>query len=78
MYPTEHNGAVMYSWFQTTFNVPSDWKKDDLVINFGAVDYEATVFVNVCSCRSSLLCLTTLTLWLGQKSYLPPRRVHPI
>ncbi|KAH4187142.1 hypothetical protein HBH42_163540 [Parastagonospora nodorum] len=37
----------IYSWYQTSFNVPSDWPTGDRVIlNFGAVDYEATVFVN--------------------------------
>ncbi|ORX35972.1 family 2 glycoside hydrolase [Kockovaella imperatae] len=40
------NGNVKYSWFTTTFDVPSDWKEDDVVINFGAADWEATVFVN--------------------------------
>ncbi|ORY32328.1 family 2 glycoside hydrolase [Naematelia encephala] len=39
-------GTVSYSWFQTTFDVPSDWTGDNVIINFGAVDYEATVFVN--------------------------------
>ncbi|KAJ8117430.1 hypothetical protein OPT61_g1362 [Boeremia exigua] len=37
----------LYSWYQTTFEVPSDWPSENRVlINFGAVDYEATVFVN--------------------------------
>ncbi|OCF73845.1 hypothetical protein I204_05690 [Kwoniella mangroviensis CBS 8886] len=35
-----------FSWFQTKFDVPSDWKDQSLLINFGAVDYEATVFIN--------------------------------
>ncbi|WWC66272.1 uncharacterized protein I206_100173 [Kwoniella pini CBS 10737] len=35
-----------FSWFQTNFNVPSNWSDKSLLINFGAVDYEATVFVN--------------------------------
>lgn len=36
-----------YSWFQTSFNIPSDWQQGNhVVLNFGAVDYEATVFVN--------------------------------
>ena len=40
------NGRL-YSWYQTPLEVPSDWLRDDRVIlNFGAVDYEATVFVN--------------------------------
>jgi hypothetical protein len=47
MAPLEDQGNVKYSWFQTTFTIPSDWQGENVVINFGAVDYEATVFVNV-------------------------------
>ena len=47
MAPLEPEGGVKYSWFQTTFDIPSSWKEDNVVINFGAVDWEATVFVNV-------------------------------
>jgi hypothetical protein len=37
----------IYSWYQTSFEVPADWLiKDRVLLNFGAVDYEATVFVN--------------------------------
>lgn len=36
---------TLYSWYRTTFDIPSSWK-DRVVLNFGAVDYEATVFVN--------------------------------
>ncbi|KAL1641987.1 hypothetical protein SLS61_009870 [Didymella pomorum] len=37
----------LYSWFQTSFDVPSAWPTGNRVLlNFGAVDYEATVFVN--------------------------------
>ncbi|PLN81896.1 putative hydrolase [Aspergillus taichungensis] len=35
-----------YSWFNTHFKVPGDWKGKNVLLNFGAVDYEATVFVN--------------------------------
>ncbi|KAJ5106511.1 hypothetical protein N7456_003186 [Penicillium angulare] len=37
---------TLYSWFSTKFKVPSDWNGQNILINFGAVDYEATVFVN--------------------------------
>lgn len=37
---------ALYSWFATTFDVPSDWTGDRLLLNFGAIDYEATIFVN--------------------------------
>lgn len=37
----------IYSWYQTSFDVPSSWPTDNnVILNFGAVDYEATVFVN--------------------------------
>lgn len=37
---------MFYSWYQTTFTVPSDWSGESTLLNFGAVDYEAIVFVN--------------------------------
>ncbi|KAK0662848.1 hypothetical protein DIS24_g1767 [Lasiodiplodia hormozganensis] len=33
-------------WFATTFTVPRDWRGQNLLLNFEAVDYEATVFIN--------------------------------
>ncbi|KAJ5746462.1 hypothetical protein N7520_011644 [Penicillium odoratum] len=37
---------MLYSWFSTSFKVPSDWNGQNILLNFEAVDYEATVFVN--------------------------------
>jgi hypothetical protein len=37
---------TLYSWFSNSFKVPSDWKNQKVLLNFDAVDYEATVFVN--------------------------------
>lgn len=37
---------MLYSWFSNTFNVPSSWKGQRVLLHFGAVDYEATVFIN--------------------------------
>lgn len=37
---------TIHSWYRTTFTVPQDWTGDRVLLNFGAVDYEATVFVN--------------------------------
>jgi beta-galactosidase/beta-glucuronidase len=35
------------SWYRRTFDVPAEWKSDNRVLlNFGAVDYETTVYVN--------------------------------
>jgi hypothetical protein len=33
-------------WYRRTFEVPSKWRKDRLVLNFGAVDYDTRVWVN--------------------------------
>lgn len=33
-------------WFATSFTVPSDWCGQSVLLNFEAVDYEATVFIN--------------------------------
>lgn len=33
-------------WYHRTFKVPSKWKKDHIILNFGAVDWEAVVYVN--------------------------------
>ncbi|OQD81321.1 hypothetical protein PENANT_c028G05777 [Penicillium antarcticum] len=37
---------ALYSWFSTSFEISSSWKGEKVLLNFGAVDYEATVFVN--------------------------------
>lgn len=33
-------------WYKRTFTVPGNWKNKDIVLNFGAVDWKADVFVN--------------------------------
>ncbi len=33
-------------WYRRSFTVPKDWQGKQLMLNFGAVDYEAEVFVN--------------------------------
>src|ERR1700710_1550082 len=37
---------AIYSWFSTSFTVPSNWTGSNVLLNFGAIDYEATLFVN--------------------------------
>lgn len=37
---------AFYSWYRTTFTVPKHWTGNRVLLNFGAVDYEATIFVN--------------------------------
>ncbi|MFD2874137.1 glycoside hydrolase family 2 protein [Mucilaginibacter ximonensis] len=33
-------------WYRRTFEVPSGWKGKHVMLNFGAVDHDATIFVN--------------------------------
>ena len=33
-------------WYRRKFTVPGDWKGQDVMLHFGAVDYESEVFVN--------------------------------
>lgn len=33
-------------WYKRSFTVPANWKNKDVVLNFGAVDWKADVFVN--------------------------------
>ena len=33
-------------WYKRTFSIPSAWKNKDVLLNFGAVDWKADVFVN--------------------------------
>ena len=39
-------GAQHELWYQRTFNVPASWKGKQVILNFGAVDWLADVFVN--------------------------------
>ena len=36
----------VHMWYRRTFIVPSDWAGQRVLLNFGAVDWEATVYVN--------------------------------
>ncbi|KAK2031781.1 family 2 glycosyl hydrolase [Colletotrichum zoysiae] len=38
--------GVTHFWLATTFRVPGDWGNQTVLINFEAVDYEATIFIN--------------------------------
>ena len=33
-------------WYERKFEIPGDWKGKDVLLNFGAVDWRAEVFVN--------------------------------
>lgn len=39
-------GADSVLWYQRDFTIPKNWKKDNILLNFGAVDWQATVWVN--------------------------------
>ena len=33
-------------WYKRTFTIPDDWSKQDILLHFDAVDWEATVYLN--------------------------------
>ncbi|HSM46985.1 MAG TPA: hypothetical protein VK872_04160, partial [Draconibacterium sp.] len=39
-------GAANELWYHRTFTVPAGWKNQDILLHFGAVDWEAEVWVN--------------------------------
>ena len=39
-------GVDSVLWYQRDFTIPQNWKKDNILLNFGAVDWQATVWVN--------------------------------
>ena len=39
-------GDMNELWYKRTFSVPANWKTKDIVLNFGAVDWKADVFIN--------------------------------
>lgn len=51
--PVTKDGSVKYSWFRTEFDVPGEWNDERVQLNFDAVDYEATVYVNVSASHAS-------------------------
>ena len=43
MHPLDASQAL---WYSREFTIPADWQGMDILLNFGAVDYTATVYVN--------------------------------
>lgn len=39
-------GADSVLWYQRTFTVPQNWKGNDVLLNFGAVDWKSDIWVN--------------------------------
>ncbi|KPI40733.1 Beta-galactosidase [Cyphellophora attinorum] len=37
---------TIHSWFSTNFTVPELWRDGRVLLNFGAVDYEAVIYIN--------------------------------
>ncbi len=35
-----------YAWYRRTFSIPKTWEDKNIILHFGAVDWEAVVFVN--------------------------------
>src|SRR5207248_7581898 len=33
-------------WYARSFEIPADWQDSDILLNFGAVDYETAVWIN--------------------------------
>lgn len=39
----EHHARL---WYRRTFTVPASWKDQQVILNFGAVDYESEIYIN--------------------------------
>ncbi|MGB5553640.1 MAG: sugar-binding domain-containing protein [Flavobacteriaceae bacterium] len=39
-------GAKQELWYHTEFKVPADWKNKKILLHFGAVDWETTIWIN--------------------------------
>ena len=42
----EHTDFMLAVWYRKVVTVPSEWKGKHLLLHFGAVDYDATVWIN--------------------------------
>jgi beta-galactosidase/beta-glucuronidase len=50
------------SWYYHNFTVPGNWSDQRVLLNFGAIDYDATVFVNGKQLGSHLGGYTSFTM----------------
>lgn len=41
-----HNNLNSTIWYRRTFHIPANWKNSRILLHFGAVDWEATVYLN--------------------------------
>ena len=42
----KHVGESNYLWYRRTFTIPANWAGKQVLLHFGAVDWETTVYVN--------------------------------
>ena len=42
----EYTDFINCMWYQRTITVPSDWEGKQVLLHFGAVDYEATIYID--------------------------------
>lgn len=41
-----HTDFINGIWYQRNLQIPSDWKDKNILLHFGAVDYEASIYIN--------------------------------
>lgn len=39
-------GSSKYVWYSTNFDIPKGWKGKDILLNFGAVDWQTDIWIN--------------------------------
>jgi len=42
----EHTDFINSMWYQRTISVPAEWAGKQILLHFGAVDYEATIYID--------------------------------
>ena len=42
----EHTDFINCMWYQRTISVPAEWEGKQVLLHFGAVDYEATIYID--------------------------------
>jgi hypothetical protein len=49
---------AIHSWFSHIFRLSDDWQSRSVLLHFGAIDYDATIYVSISlSCRVMILML---------------------
>ena len=42
----EHVDFINCMWYQRSIDIPAEWAGKNIVLNFGAIDWDATIFIN--------------------------------